>query len=108
MQFFGFIFRLFLRWGMKQYCASKVVCIYELPLQSMHACRLESVTNPTQQHPLGMLGVPSCQGMEPHLVDGGIYKNLPIWRELEFFMASSKDAPLFILSCGGDFGWTQF
>jgi hypothetical protein len=49
---------------MKQYCASKVVCIYELPLQSMHACRLESVTNPTQQHPLGMVGVPSCQGME--------------------------------------------
>jgi predicted acylesterase/phospholipase RssA len=38
-----------------------------------------------------MLGVPSCQGMEPHLVDGGIYKNLPIWRELEFFMASSMN-----------------
>jgi hypothetical protein len=56
MQFFGFIFRLFLRWYMKQYCASKVVCIYELPLQSMHACRLESVTNPPPNNtPLGWL-----------------------------------------------------
>jgi hypothetical protein len=38
-----------------------------------------------------MVGVPSCQGMELHLVDGEIYKNLPIWRELEFFMASSMN-----------------
>jgi hypothetical protein len=38
-----------------------------------------------------MVGVPSCQGMKLHVVDVGIYKNLTIWRELEFFMASSMN-----------------